>query len=48
MYLPPKRKVPNSRVQTMIDLCGHSPDEADALALAVYGLSRTRFELGVL
>jgi len=48
MYLPPKRKVPNSRVQTMVDLCGHSPDEADALALAVYGLSRTRFELGVL
>jgi len=46
MYLPPKRKVPHSNVQTMIDLCGHSPDEADALALAVYGLSQERFEIG--
>lgn len=39
MVLPPKRKAdPNSKVVTLIDIIGHSPDEADALVLGVYGL----------
>jgi len=40
MILPPKRKKPgaiNSNVITLTELIGCSPDEADALALAVYG-----------
>jgi len=40
MYLPPKRKKdPNkeSNIQTIVDMIGCSPDEADALVLAVYG-----------
>ena len=40
MILPPKRKKANainSNVITLTELIGCSPDEADALALAVYG-----------
>lgn len=38
MYLPPKRrKDPNSNEVTLTELIGHSPDEADALVLMVYG-----------
>jgi hypothetical protein len=40
--LPPKQRKPDAlntdRKKTMIDLVGCSPDEADALVLAVYGL----------
>lgn len=37
--LPPKNKKDNdSKEVTLIELIGHSPDEADALALAMYGL----------
>jgi hypothetical protein len=38
LYLPPKRKrdATDKRI-TMIDLIGHSPDEADALVLAHFG-----------
>ena len=38
LYLPPKRKIGNSTAQTLHDLLGCSPDEADSLALAAYGL----------
>lgn len=39
LYLPPKnRRNPRSTEETLIDIIGHSPDEADAAALAVYGL----------
>jgi len=38
MYLPPKDKKPNSTEATMIDLIGCSPDEADSLVLAVFGM----------
>lgn len=38
LYLPPKRKKPNSTIQSLIELLGCSPDEADALALVAYGL----------
>lgn len=50
MYLLPKRKrdAKDTR-ETLIDLIGHSPDEADALALAVYGLGTKSFvrQIGV-
>lgn len=37
--LPPKNKPSkDSTVETLIDLIGHSPDNADALVLAVFGL----------
>jgi hypothetical protein len=37
--LPPKnKKDKDSKEVTLIELIGHSPDEADALALAMYGL----------
>lgn len=37
--LPPKNKRDkDSKEVTLIDLIGHSPDEADSLALAMYGL----------
>lgn len=40
MYLPPKRKKDkDDKRQTLIDILGCSPDEADALVLAVYGLT---------
>ena len=39
LYLPPKNKPnPNSKATTLVELIGHSPDEADSLALAVYCL----------
>ena len=38
LYLPPKAKRnPQSTEQTLMDILGHSPDEADALVLAVFG-----------
>lgn len=41
LYLLPKSKSrPDSKEKTLIDLIGHSPDEADSLALAVYGLHK--------
>lgn len=43
LFLPPKQKRPdvdNPTGKTMIDLIGCSPDEADALVLAVYGLEQ--------
>lgn len=44
MFLPPKRKPANAsrntEIQTLEDLVGCSPDEADALALAVWGMDR--------
>ncbi len=39
MYLPPKNKSkPGSKEVTLVDLIGHSPDEFDALCLAVHSL----------
>lgn len=39
IWLPPKnKKDPNSNVQTLIELIGHSPDEADSLVLAYHAL----------
>lgn len=39
MYLPPKNKTSkDSTVLTITDIIGHSPDEADSLVLAVFGL----------
>lgn len=41
IMLPPKGKAdPNSKVVTIKDMIGCSPDEADSLALAVYGRMR--------
>ena len=41
IVLPPKyKKDRNSTQITLTELIGHSPDEADALALAVYGLTK--------
>lgn len=51
LFLPPKNKRPDvadSSTKTMVDLVGHSPDEADALVLAVYGLEQeAKVMLGV-
>ncbi len=50
LILPPKRKPsPDSTIETLIDLIGCSPDEADATVLAVFGLSdrRRRIKVGV-
>ena len=44
MDLPPKRPTPaskNSAVETLVDLIGHSPDESDALVIAVYTMLKT-------
>lgn len=39
LELPPKNKRDGQiKVQSLVDLIGHSPDEADALVLAVYGM----------
>jgi hypothetical protein len=49
--LPPKNKRdPNSKKVTLMELIGHSPDEADALVLAVFGLRprKTKRVLGKL
>ena len=46
LYLPPKHKPgPNSQVACLTDLIGHSPDEADALCLACFGLVRRAREV---
>ncbi len=43
LYLPPKtRKNPQSKTRTLQDIIGQSPDEADALVLAVHILSHKR------
>jgi hypothetical protein len=48
IVLPPKNKPPKttegkeSKVITLIDLIGHSPDEADSFALAMYGLTNKK------
>ena len=41
LYLPPKNKPPgvqNSNVKTLIEILGHSPDEADSAVLCYYGI----------
>jgi hypothetical protein len=39
LMLPPKRKKsPTSKEKSLVDIIGHSPDEADALAIACYAL----------
>lgn len=39
MTMPPKNKrTPESREQCLIDIIGHSPDEADALVLAIHAM----------
>lgn len=39
LYLPPKsRKAVNSKEPTLIELIGHSPDEADSLVVAIHAL----------
>jgi hypothetical protein len=40
LYLPPKNRKPGSTVKSLQDIIGRSPDEADSLVLAVYGLRR--------
>jgi hypothetical protein len=40
LYLPPKSRKPGSTVKSLQDIIGRSPDEADSLVLAVYGLRR--------
>ena len=38
LYLPPKRDPAKRQTQTIEDIIGHSPDEADSTVLAVFGL----------
>jgi hypothetical protein len=39
LWLPPKnKKDPNSSTQTLIEILGGSPDEADSLVLAIHGM----------
>jgi hypothetical protein len=43
LWLPPKNKPPGSdksTVKTLIEMIGHSPDEADSAVLCYYGLIR--------
>jgi hypothetical protein len=42
MYMLPKnrKRDSESKRQTLTELIGHSPDESDALVLAVYGMLR--------
>jgi hypothetical protein len=40
LYLPSKHSKPGSSVKSLQDIIGRSPDEADSLVLAVYGLRR--------
>ena len=42
IYMMPKNKKPGSKEQTLIDLIGNSPDEADSTVLAVYGMNNPR------
>ena len=39
MVLPPKQKKPGSTIQSLQEILGCSPDEADAAVLGVYGLT---------
>ena len=51
LFLPPKnKKDPESKIKTLTELIGRSPDEADSLVLAVYGMRRksTTSTIGVL
>lgn len=51
IMLPPKDKTnPDSKIVTLKEMLGCSPDEADSLALAVYGLTKkaSRVQLGSL
>jgi hypothetical protein len=43
LYLPPKSRKPGSSVKSLQDIIGRSPDEADSLVLAVYGLRRKTY-----
>jgi hypothetical protein len=43
LYLPPKTRKPGSSVKSLQDIIGRSPDEADSLVLAVYGLRRKTY-----
>lgn len=44
LKLPPKNRKPGStsREKTLFDILGCSPDEADSMALAVYGMRRQK------
>ena len=42
IYMLPKNKKPGSKEQTLIDIIGNSPDEADSTVLAVYGMNNPR------
>jgi hypothetical protein len=42
LYLPPKRRKPGSTEQSLEEILGCSPDEADATVLAVYGMRHGR------
>ncbi len=49
LKLPPKNKrAENSKEKTLVEMIGHSPDEADAVALAVYCMNKrpTRAKAG--
>ena len=39
IWLPPKNKKENSKVETLVEMIGHSPDEADSLVLAYHILN---------
>ena len=39
LKLPPKSKKPGSTEECLIDIIGHSPDEADSLVLMLHGLT---------
>lgn len=43
LELPPKDKKPGSTQRSLIDIIGHSPDEADALVLAVHAMLHPPF-----
>lgn len=48
MILPPKSKRgPKDTTTTLVDMIGHSPDEADSLVLAVYGMCRKQGKLKI-
>jgi hypothetical protein len=46
LYLPPKdKRNKDSKVETLKQLLGRSPDEADSLVLATFGLERVKLKL---
>lgn len=45
--LPKRRRDPNSRKRSLEELVGCSPDEADALALAIFGMRRPVYRFQV-